>query len=72
MSKQGTWLWACEQMQDGKTVIRFRDSGLVRFNYDQGRRKINAIIFWDSEGHEGTEWGISMEDVYATDFKIIQ
>jgi hypothetical protein len=66
---KGTWLWACRQMQRGMSVYRLRDSGIVSFTYDKGRRKINARIDWGGSEAEH-EWGISMEDVFATDFMI--
>lgn len=66
---KGTWFWACRQMKQGKTVYRLRDSGAVRFTYDQGIRKIKAMIMWESST-EPHEWGISMEDVFATDFEV--
>lgn len=66
---KGTWFWACRQMQEGKTVRRLRDSGVVRFSYDHGRRRIKAMIEWETST-EPKEWGISMEDVFATDFAI--
>lgn len=66
---KGTWFWACRQMQEGRTVRRLRDSGVVRFSYDQGRRRIKAMVEWETST-EPKEWGISMEDVFATDFEI--
>lgn len=70
-----TWFWACRQMMEGKTVYRLRDSGTVHFSYDAGKRKIKAIISWPSyeekpDMHQ-KEWGISMEDVFATDFMLV-
>lgn len=71
---KGTWFWACRQMMEGSTVYRLRDSGTVRFSYDAGIRKIKAIISWPSYEEKPDmrqkEWGISMEDVFATDFKL--
>jgi hypothetical protein len=66
---KGTWFWACRQMQEGKTVRRLRDSGVVKFTYDSGRRRIKAMVEWETSV-EPKEWGISMEDVYATDFEL--
>jgi hypothetical protein len=66
---KGTWFWACRQMQEGKTVRRLRDSGVVRFSYDHGRRRIKGMIEWETS-IEPKEWGISMEDVFATDFEL--
>ena len=66
---KGTWLWACRRMKEGKTVRRFRDSGVVKFTYDQGQRKIKAMIEWETSVAP-KEWGISMEDIFATDFQI--
>lgn len=73
---RGTWFWACRQMQEGKAVYRLRDSGVVYFTYDKGRRKIMANIHWDTPSSKGIidavkEWGISMEDVFATDFMLV-
>lgn len=67
---KGTWFWACRQMKEGKTVYRLRDSGVVYFTYDKGRRKIKAMIEWGGSEPE-TEWGISMEDIFATDFMLL-
>lgn len=67
---RGTWFWACRQMMAGKTVYRLRDSGHVTFSYDHGIRKIKAMIEWETST-EGKEWGISMEDVFATDFMLV-
>lgn len=66
---RGTWFWACRQMKEGKTVRRFRDSGVVKFTYDEGRRKIMAMIEWETSVAP-KEWGISIEDVFATDFQV--
>ena len=66
---RGTWLWACRRMKEGQAVYRLRDSGIVSFTYDKGRRKIKAMIDWEGAESE-TEWGISMEDVFATDLKL--
>lgn len=66
---RGTWFWACRQMMQGKTVYRLRDSGHVEFSYDSGRRRINAMVEWETSVAP-KEWGISIEDVFATDFKI--
>jgi hypothetical protein len=66
---RGTWFWACRKMQQGMCVYRLRDSGIVSFTYDKGRRKINAMIDWEGSESEH-EWGISMEDVFATDFML--
>ena len=67
---KGTWFWACRQMQEGKTLYRLRDSGVVYFTYDNGRRKIKAMLDWDGKEPE-SEWGISMEDVFTTDFMLL-
>lgn len=67
---KGTWYWACRQMQQGQVVYRLRDSGVVYFTYDKGRRKINAMIDWGGSESE-TEWGISMEDVFSIDFRLL-
>lgn len=64
---RGTWFWACRKMMEGKTVKRLRDSGVAMFSYDHGRRRIKALIEWETS-IKPTEWGISMEDVFATDF----
>ena len=66
----GTWLWACRQMKEGRTVYRLRDSGIVKFTYDAGGRKIYANIWWETS-LKGHEWGVNMEDVFATDFKLL-
>lgn len=66
---KGTWYWACRMMKEGKTVRRFRDSGVVKFTYDTGIRKIKAIIEWETS-IAPKEWGVSMEDVFATDFQL--
>lgn len=66
---KGTWFWACRQMQEGKTVRRLRDSGVVRFSYDHGKRRIKAMVMWETST-EAKDWGVSMEDVFATDFEI--
>lgn len=66
----GTWLWACRQMKEGKTVYRLRDSGVVKFTYDKGIRKIKALIWWETSV-DPHEWGVSMEDVFATDFEVL-
>lgn len=72
---KGTWFWACRKMMEGKTVYRLRDSGTVRFSYDVGIRKIKAMISWPSYEEKPDmkqkEWGISMEDVFATDFMVL-
>lgn len=65
---KGTWLWACRQMQEGKTVYRLRDSGTAIFKYDKGQRKIMAHVEWGSGS--SSQW-LSMEDVFATDFKLL-
>lgn len=67
---RGTWFWACRQMQEGKTVYRLRDSGVVEFTYKEGTRKIIALIWWETSTG-AHEWGISMEDVFATDFDLL-
>ncbi len=67
---KGTWFWACRRMNEGQVVYRLRDSGMVEFTYDQGVRKIKAMILWETS-IKPHEWGISMEDVFATDFKIL-
>lgn len=67
---KGTWFWACRRMNEGQVVYRLRDSGVVYFSYDKGRRKIKAMIDWGGSEVE-TEWGISMEDVHATDFMLV-
>jgi hypothetical protein len=56
-------------MKEGKTVRRFRDSGVVKFTYDAGQRKIKAMIEWETSVAP-KESGISMEDVFAIDFQI--
>lgn len=66
---KGTWFWACRRMQEGSIIYRLRDSGVVSFTYDKGRRKINAMIDWGGS-ESASEWGISMEDIYATDFML--
>jgi hypothetical protein len=66
---KGTWFWACEKMKEGQVVYRLRDSGIVYFTYDKGRRKLIASIWWETST-EGHEWGVSMSDIYATDFKL--
>lgn len=66
---KGTWFWACRQMQQGMSVYRLRDSGVVSFTYDKGRRKIKATIDWGGSESEH-EWGVSIEDVFATDFML--
>lgn len=67
---KGTWFWACRRMKEGQVVYRLRDSGIVYFTYDRGRRKFKAMICWETSIEE-REWGVSMEDVYATDFKLL-
>lgn len=67
---RGTWFWACRKMTEGKTVYRLRDSGIVKFTYEKGIRKIKALIWWETSV-EPHEWGVSMEDVFATDFKMV-
>lgn len=67
---KGTWFWACRKMNEGQVVYRLRDSGVVYFTYDKGRRKIKAMIDWGGSEPE-SEWGISMEDVFATDFMLV-
>lgn len=62
-------------MKVGRTLYRLRDSGSVHFSYDSGRRKILAMISWptsdpDKDSSDPHEWGISMEDIEATDFKL--
>lgn len=66
---RGTWLWACRQMQKGQTVYRLRDSGIVYFTYNNGERKISSTIWWETST-KGREWGVSMSDVCAIDFKL--
>jgi hypothetical protein len=66
---RGTWFWACRKMMEGQSVYRLRDSGIVYFTYDKGRRRINAHIWWETS-KDGHEWGVSMEDIFATDFRL--
>lgn len=70
LGMRGTWFWACRKMMEGQSVYRLRDSGIVYFTYDKGRRRFNAIIFWETS-KDGSEWGVSMEDVFATDFELM-
>lgn len=67
---RGTWHWACRQMSEGKTVYRLRDSGVVKFTYNEAKRKIVALIWWETST-DPHEWGISIEDVFATDFNVL-